>query len=221
MTITVSSGGGGGTFGTTTPGALVDTATANFKEVSKFTAPQAGNVVKVTGYVSGLGAGSGSQPVRAVIYANSGGNPGALLGVSNAVTVTAGQAWGWVDFTFPTAVSVSAGTVWMGYIAGTTSDLTQLRYDSVANDLRYNTNTGGYAAGPTNPFGSPFTVGLPLLHVRNVRVVPSAPGPPYRVRLLLDGTRASSLWIELSVLAAGATGLGIRAGFASSASVCP
>ena len=168
VTITVSSGGGGGTFGTTTPGALVDTATANFKEVSKFTAPQAGNVVKVTGYVSGLGAGSGSQPVRAVIYANSGGNPGALLGVSNAVTVTAGQAWGWVDFTFPTAVSVSAGTVWMGYIAGTTSDLTQLRYDSVANDLRYNTNTGGYAAGPTNPFGSPFTVGLPLLHVRNV-----------------------------------------------------
>ncbi len=159
-TYTASGGGGGGTFGTTTPGALVDTATANFKEVSKFTAPQAGNVVKVTGYVSGLGAGSGSQPVRAVMYANSGGNPGALLGVSNAVTVTAGQAWGWVDFTFPTAVPVSAGTVWMGYIAGTTSDLTQLRYDSVANDLRYNTNTGGYAAGPTNPFGSPFTVGF-------------------------------------------------------------
>ena len=73
---------------------------------------------KLTGYVSGLGAGSGSQPVRAVIYADSGGAPGALLGVSNAVTITAGRAWGWVDFTFPTSVSVSAGTVWMGYIAG-------------------------------------------------------------------------------------------------------
>ena len=57
----------------------------------------------------GLGAGSGSQPVRAVMYANSGGNPGALLGVSNAVTVTAGQAWGWVDFTFPSAVSFRRG----------------------------------------------------------------------------------------------------------------
>ena len=86
------------------------------KEVSKFTAPQAGNVFKLTGYMSGLGAGSGSQPVRAVIYADSGGNPGALLGVSNAVTITAGQAWGWVDFTFPSAVSIQAGTVWLGIL---------------------------------------------------------------------------------------------------------
>ena len=45
-------------------------------------------------------------------------SPGALLGVSNAVTITAGRSWGWVDFTFPTPVAVSAGTVWMGYIAG-------------------------------------------------------------------------------------------------------
>ena len=159
VTITVSSSGGS-TFGTTTPGSSVDTATANFKEVSKFSAPVAGNVVKVTGYVSGLGATSGSQPVRAVIYANSSGNPGALLGVSNPVTITAGQAWGWVDFTFPSPVAVSAGTVWMGYIAGTTTDLTQVRYDPVAGDLRYNTNSGGYAGGPSNPFGSPLTIGF-------------------------------------------------------------
>src|SRR4029077_45572 len=113
-----------------------------------------GSVTKLTGYISGLGAGSGSQPVRAVIYADSGGSPGARLGVSNEVTITAGRSWGWVDFTFPTAVSVSAGTVWMGYIAGTTSDLTQLRYDTAIGDLRWNSNTGGYAAGATNPFGA-------------------------------------------------------------------
>ena len=57
-----------------------------------------------------------------MIYADSGGNPGALLGVSNAVTITAGQAWGWVDFTFPTPVAIQPGTIWMGYIAGSTNE---------------------------------------------------------------------------------------------------
>ena len=153
VTISVISGGTS-TFGTTTPGASADTASSDLKEVSKFTSPAAVSVFKLTGYISGLGAGSGSQPVRAVVYADSGGNPGALLGVSNSVTIAAGRAWGWVDFTFPASVAVPAGPVWMGYIAGTTSDLTQLRYDTVANDLRYNLNAGGYGSGPTNPFGA-------------------------------------------------------------------
>src|SRR5262249_39748390 len=109
---------------------------------------------KLTGYISGLGATSGSQPVRAVVYGDSGGSPGALLGVSNQVTVSGGQPWAWVDFTFPSAVSVPAGTVWMGYIAGATNDLALLRYDTLSGDLRYNVNTGGYAAGATNPFGA-------------------------------------------------------------------
>jgi PKD repeat protein len=159
VAITVSSGGGS-TFGTTTPGSSIDLATANFKEVSKFTAPMAGNVVKVTGYISGLGSTTGSQMIRAVIYANSGGNPGARLGVSNEVTVNANQPWGWVDFTFPSPVAISAGTVWIGYFGGTKNDLTQLRYDPVAGDLRYNNDAGGYADGPSNPFGSAFTVGF-------------------------------------------------------------
>src|SRR5262249_44125013 len=142
ITITVTSGGGGsGTFGTTTPGTSVDAATADNKEVSKYTAPQAGNVTKVTGYISGLGKTSGTQNIRAVLYADSGGNPGALLGTSNQVTVPAGQAWNWVDFTFSSPVAIQAGTIWMGYIAGAASDVIQLRYDSVANDLRYNLNT--------------------------------------------------------------------------------
>ena len=147
-------GGSGGTFGTNTVGASIDTASANLKEVSRYTAV-AGNVTKLTGYVSGLGAASGSQKIRAVIYADSSGNPGPLLGVSNEVTMNAGTAWAWKDFTFSAAVPVPAGTIWMGYIASTTNDLTQLRYDTSAGELRYNVNSGGYAAGPTNPFGAP------------------------------------------------------------------
>jgi hypothetical protein len=114
-------------------------------------------VIKVTGYLSGLGGGSGSQVIRAVLYADSGGSPGALLGVSNEVTVPAGQQWGWVDFTFPSAVPIQSGTIWMGYIAGANSDVIQRAHSSVANDLRYNANSGGYAAGPSDPFGTAIT----------------------------------------------------------------
>jgi len=156
-TFTVSGGGPppGGTFGDTTPGTLVDNATANLKEVSNYTAV-ASNVTKLTGYISGLGASTGTQKLKAVIYANAAGtNPGALLGVSNEVTVNAGQAWGWVDFTFPAPVSVPAGTIWMGYIGSTTNNLTQLRYSSINRATAWNTNSGGYAAGPSNPFGTP------------------------------------------------------------------
>jgi PKD repeat protein len=153
VTVNVTQGGTS-TFGTTTPGSVTDTATANDKWVSKFTAPQAGSLVKVTGYISGLGAGSGTQVLKAVVYGDSSGSPGTLLGVSNQVTVTAGQPWGWVDFTFPAQIPIQSGRVWIGYIAGGTSGVAQGRYDSVTDDLRFNVNAGGYAAGPSNPFGA-------------------------------------------------------------------
>jgi hypothetical protein len=42
----------------------------------------------------------------------------------------------------------------MGYIAGTKTDLVQMRFDQVSGSMRFNKNSGGYAAGATNPFGS-------------------------------------------------------------------
>jgi hypothetical protein len=141
------------TFGTTTVGTATDYATADLKEVSVYSVAQAGSVSKLTGYISGLGASSGSQRLRAVLYADSSGSPGALLGTSNEITVAGGKAWGWVDFPFPSAISISAGKVWMGYIATSTSNLTQLRYSSVTNELHYNNNS--YSSGASSPFGTP------------------------------------------------------------------
>jgi hypothetical protein len=70
------------------------------------------------------------------------------------VTITAGRAWGWVDFTFPTPVAVAAGQIWMGYIGSGVSDLVQMRYLSQAGAVRWNVDAGGYADGPSNPFGT-------------------------------------------------------------------
>ena len=131
----------------------IDTADQNLKEVASYTAT-AGQVTKISGYLSGLGATSGTQNLEAVIYANNNGSPGALLGVSSPVTITAGRAWGWVDFPFSNPVSVSAGTIWMGYIASNVSDLTQMRYLNQAGAMRFNVDAGGYGDGPSNPFGT-------------------------------------------------------------------
>jgi hypothetical protein len=141
------------TFGDTTAGPSIDTLSVNLKEVSKYTAVQ-GNIVRVTAYVSGLGAASGTQNVKAIVYRDSNGSPGARLGVSYEVTISAGRAWGWVVFPFLTPVPVHPSeTVWIGFIASSTSDLTQAAITTPAgNQLLFNTDN--YSTGPTDPFGS-------------------------------------------------------------------
>jgi hypothetical protein len=138
-------------FGDTAPGSGIDTLSTDLKEASKYTAV-AGKVSTVSAYLSGLGATSGSQKVRAIAYADSAGSPGSLLGFSNEVTIGAGRAWGWVDFTFPDGVWVQAGVVWIGFQASTPSNLTQAAYSTVTANLRYNSDA--YADGPASTFGT-------------------------------------------------------------------
>src|SRR5581483_10637639 len=158
--VTITVGGAATTFGTTTVGSGIDNPTGDWKEVSKYTAPRAANVSKLTGYISAKSASTGTQRIRAVLYADSGGNPGALLGVSNEVTVRGNQAWAWVDFNFPSQVAIPAGRIWMGYMVANSSTgkrIIQLRYSTVSGDEKYNLNSGGYSGGPSNPFGTAST----------------------------------------------------------------
>ena len=155
--ITINVSGGVSVFGTTTPGSGTDNAGPGYKEVSKYTAPRAGNVTKLTGYIAGRNVGTTTQAVRAVLYADAGGNPGALLGVSNEVIVTHRQAWRWVDFIFSSPVAIPAGRIWMGYFAGSaTSSVVQMRYDTIGGDEKYNKNSTAYPAA-SNPFGTAST----------------------------------------------------------------
>jgi len=147
------------TFGATNPGSIVDTLDANTKGVSKYTAPVAGQITKVEGWLSGLGAASGSQVVKAVVYSDSNGVPGSLLGTSNAVTITAGTAFGWVPFTFSAPVTIGAGPVWVGYLAGASTGVTQFKYDTSAGAVKYNADT--YVDGASNPFGTAGTASKP------------------------------------------------------------
>jgi predicted phosphodiesterase len=120
------------------------------KRVTAFALSSAQTVSALHAYVQG--ATAGAQPIRAVLYANGAGAPGALLAVSAEVTVLRNQGGGFVTFPLASGVPLAAGTYWLGLWSGGT--VTSF----------YGTQTGGsrlvrnepYSAtgSPSNPFGA-------------------------------------------------------------------
>ena len=149
------------TFGTTTVGSGSDPMLADRKRVNRASLPVAGSVSKLSVYLQST-ATSGSQTIRGVLYADSAGKPAGLLGVTNPLTFTSGQAAAWYDLSFPTPVALSAGTYWIGMISGSSSSVAAFRYTSVSASRAYNVNP--YGSGPANPFGS-VTVDSELMSV--------------------------------------------------------
>ncbi|HEV7586329.1 MAG TPA: hypothetical protein VGO14_11180 [Solirubrobacteraceae bacterium] len=141
-----------GTFGKTTVGGASDSFLADRKRVNRYALGSAGSVTKLSMYLAPT-ATAGQQVLKGLIYANSGGAPAALLGVSEPVTFKSTNAAGWYDLPFATPVKLAAGNYWIGVITGATSSVTGFRYDSVASSRDYNANT--YTSGPTSPFGTP------------------------------------------------------------------
>ncbi len=142
------------TFGKTTVGASTDGGIfSGYKVVHVATMPSAGSVTKLSLYaVPGINSPS-PQALRAVIYADSGGSPGALLATGPEVTYQGSvNGSGWFELPLATPLALSPGTYWLGFITGTTTEGLGYRYDTVANSRAYNTNP--FANGPTNPFGT-------------------------------------------------------------------
>jgi subtilisin family serine protease len=139
-----------GQFGKSTMGTSSDTFLADRKRVNRYALTVAGRVSKLSIYLAHT-ATSGQQVLKGLIYADSGGAPEALLGVSEQLTFTSTSPSGWYDLSFSSPISLSAGNYWIGVITGPTSGVAAFRYDSVTGSRAYNANT--YSAGPSNPFG--------------------------------------------------------------------
>lgn len=77
---------------------------------SKFTLTEAADVTKVTGRF-GSGSGTGDN-MKAVIYADAAGSPGARMGVSAAAAGAAANT----DVDFTLVVSLTAGDYWLGIV---------------------------------------------------------------------------------------------------------
>lgn len=143
------------TFGQTTTGSGGSVpATTDRYWASKFTLSEDGAVTKVTAffdYDAGNTSSAGDNG-KAVIYADSSGSPGALVGVSSAVAIGAGDQT--VDF--PLTASLTAGDYWLGIVT-----------DSFNSRLHTFSTTGGnYVrkesltyASPGDPMGTPDATG--------------------------------------------------------------
>lgn len=139
------------TFGKTDNGANSSSWSIDRAVLSSATSGVAGRVTKLTARIW-LDA-AGSAKVKGLIYADSGGNPGALLATSDEVTIT-NTAEAAVDLPFSGAniIDVAAATTyWIGYQNEDpgTVNFVQSRADT-ANLQRRSNDT--YSDGPNDPW---------------------------------------------------------------------
>lgn len=165
------------TFGNTVAGASSDTLATNFKRGSKFTLGVAGTVSKVSAYLDGAGSGTGSQISRVLVYSGDGSAvAGSLAAVSVEVTVTDGQAAGWVDYAFSPAVDLAAGTWWLMVHTGDATNTARLYRDATANLTGSLGDT--YSNGPGVPGGTQsLSAGPCSVYATYTTGAPPPPGP--------------------------------------------
>jgi hypothetical protein len=142
---------GAGTCGKTTIGKSSEALLSNLKRVNRCVLPANATVSRLTVYL-GHTSTKGQQLIKGIIYADSSGKPGALLGTSSQLTFTSENASGWYPLAFATPLKLAAGTYWIGIITGGNAKVGLERFDKVTNAQDVNTNS--YPAGPSNPFGS-------------------------------------------------------------------
>lgn len=131
-----------------TSGTLDTTAVSpDLKAASKYTLAAA---KAVTDIVADGNADIGTCKAKAVIYADSGGNPTTLLATSQELTIDPAYP-ALHTFHFTTPVQLAAGDYWLGLIVG---DNSFLIYYSEGTLNQQATISDTYSDGPSDPFGA-------------------------------------------------------------------
>lgn len=86
---------------------------------NKFTLSEAANVTSLSAYCRMSGA-TGSQVARMMIYADNGGAPGTLKGITGEINVS-GDSLTWYQGGFPSAVGLTPADYWLSLWWGTVS----------------------------------------------------------------------------------------------------
>ena len=140
------------TFGRTTVGTIPSAGMAvDQKRGSKFTLSDKATLLQIRAYLDGQGASAGSQPVRMVLYRDSGGVPGARLAQSPIATINAMLTGRWVNFNLP-PIALDPGAYWIVIHTGGTVPLARNRGDGAAN--WYGLSNDLFSDGASNPFGT-------------------------------------------------------------------
>jgi hypothetical protein len=141
------------TFGKTTDGTGQSQSSTDRKKVSSAVPASSGTATSITirGRVT-----AESTVIKGVIYADNAGAPGALLAVSDEITVNSTTEQNWTGaLTGGNQIAITSGTTyWIGWIQQDPgSGFFEISRDTTAGLSQTNTDT--YADGPTNPFGVP------------------------------------------------------------------
>ena len=133
-------------FGSTAESSTTSVVTASLKAGCKYTLVADAMVTKLVLFCRHASA---TAKAKAMIYADSGGLPGALLAVSEAVTgLPSTRAW--VNFPLSPPESLVAGDYWIAAI----TDANSLAWSRVTGTTgQAGVNADAYATGPTDPFG--------------------------------------------------------------------
>lgn len=140
-------------------GTSLGSLTSNVKIVNRYFLPTLAHGLDIRIFLL-PSATPGEQALRGVVYADSNGVPGALLGVTDELTYRSSDGPGWYYLYFPRRPTQSnpsgllplrSGKYWIGVIAGDESGVAGVTYDPVPRVDAENTNP--YLAGPSNPFG--------------------------------------------------------------------
>jgi hypothetical protein len=123
---------------------------SDLKAVNRYSLPTAAAGAELRVYLAPNGV-PGDQRLRGVVYADAGGVPGALLGVTGEIDFTSSAPAGWYDLPFASPLDLPSGDYWLGLISGPKPDVAAFAYDAVPDSRAGNANA--YAAGPTDPFG--------------------------------------------------------------------
>jgi hypothetical protein len=139
------------TLGKTSVGRSKEVFASDRKRVNSYPLGSSATVTQLSVYLEPTSI-SGQQTIEGVVYADSKGAPGALVGVSTPITFASTESAGWYALVFPSPRELSPASYWIGVLTGATWGVIGYRYDSVAGSRAVNQNT--FTAGPSNPFGA-------------------------------------------------------------------
>lgn len=142
------------TFGKSAVAATANNNGSDSVQAALYAYVNGGTLQSASYYMDGNGPGSGTQTIKAVVYADNNGVPGALLATSVAVTVTHGQAAGWVPFAFANGPHLPKGSYWLGMIFSTSSNVSRWFFDAGATN-QWAFASDAYSDGPASTFPSP------------------------------------------------------------------
>lgn len=141
------------------PGILGAPLSTELKRVNRYTLPTTALVGFEYIFVRPTGK-PGRELIRGIVYADSNGSPGRLLGSTNELSYTSADGSGWAELSFTPNLNLAAGDYWIGLVSGGQPGVADVPYDNAQGVLDYNDNS--YSSGASDPFG-PITVGNQLM----------------------------------------------------------